>query len=1688
MTTLRQIAEESGSLPTAVQQDDAVQTKRAQQGFEPLPPGATGLAAGRTGGVSEFGERVLASEGTVGMSTFEEEEQLPALTEPTPAPPRSNSIALDQAASEQLMQGEGTPMEQRIQNNTYAEGAFDSTAPTVGDEFIQFYKDQYEAAMFEEDGALAFLQHPDTSPEKKVEAMQRMLKQINLHKATQRQVILYGLMLNGGQANAAASIDPTEQSFTVPQIIGIREDFIKQQNKASIKLATDYVASLSFDFNAKAVASIAVQELLPIYNVGSKHFLNQEIMSAIGIPDSEQPGFWLGEQERHIADTLISMSPLEREEAIGAIVSRVAALQTDPLWGPILTDMNTLERFETLMDPKILNGHETTSELNRWLRNFEAGAELLWAGFIVRNAGRVTGGWTGAFRAHEMALQANRIAREAGNHTMATRLGNAVRGKVAKEQGVDPDAVDMALDIPKPKELTDQRTINLPGELTDEVVRTTRIADRLKNNNKRQLFRVLGPEGRARTAANLEATLQLGDQAKVVPGMSVVDEMDDGVRITSLISKTGKAPYASLEDMIPDILALDPRLEIFTIVQRGVDGLIHEIPMDAEQFARIATGQQSMPAGHPALPDAFFLQWDHVRPYHPADKVAFMEQGYRSSVVPRFALTPNAKFEDDIYGSLQDAGLREARANKLTAKLLQTYDNLPLASKQAVTQAYEWSETFGKETGKQATDVDFLSEFPDLTPKERAGIISLRANYEVQYELQNHRLYQEFAALDYKTARPRNPDWPTYHGAALPQESVRKGAKVMDPETGEIVSLDAVAIEAIYNGGGGVMKLDIALDVTGSNGSIRSTHILMDGDNYTIGRLSTHPHEYYPNYQYRFYKTPYFINKVHKNVEIDGRIQDGGYIEAFRSAGSEQEAMGYLSRIADQVTDSEGITRWVDKSDKTTVYSFTPAHNMEQSDRVLAQKQSMHREGRLFWDARSQVILPDVNNNPSPIWDFSSALEKGNRLAARQNASEDVMRALKEAFNNTYASGPDRLLKATDIQTKGLSAVIEDLKTQLGKTADPSDKRRIKTAIERAKYLRQTDGIESGATPWMRRGLLSIFQGADRFINSPALTSTRLGKAQEWAQRADPIQSMKTATFGMFMVLRPPKQLFLQMSQPLYLSGIDPAYIISGKGLVDATALKFGNWRFHKADFDPGYSNKVLAKAMGLKQDEFLILLNKLDEGAHVDIINDHSFSGGSAAWRRKRLPKVGNAGSLAWYGIKAGTNMTLDGLKKAGFETGEALNKIATFNIAWRQVMREKGYTSLKQLTDDDWRKVHDDTENLSLAMSPANAASYQRGNWSLATQFIAFSHKSLLFFLGKNPALREGQLKKVWFYSAGLFGAGALGMREELQGWIRGMGLVEKFNTVIPGEHGGTMADILIEGAIQTTANLTLKALNQQAVDMTNFSPIPNITQFWEMNVEQIMKDPGMALLGPFGTRLRGTMNTFDFVRSTVVSDVEEAAGESLLQIMDQAARNILPQWSDITAAKLAYESTRMYAASGEHLEISPNSFNVFLRGLIGIRTTEETTMWSLRDQLYSENETFRAGVKDMQKYLTQTITMYNQGDISEEEFKSRGRGAWRLAKYLTKNPEQARLMMEAVWSKDFFELSNPEDLPINALMGMLEEGLLTRGRALGALDKLNINPAERQEAINAIGQIFDDRLRSEAELEELTKKARP
>ena len=1583
----------------------------------------------------------------------------------------------------------------RVNNNIAGNGVADGNTGTIEGTVIAELKRQYEQGFMTTNPLLDTLDQE--TPEKRLEVLTFLVQEMDVRKMSSMAYISTQLLAAGGGGLPSSVAGQYEQQLSFLEIQSMRQQDIDEQNLHGRMIIENFAGGLAegWDGTADAVWDVAVQEMTPVFNVFSKVGLLRHMLSAIDVPTADQPMFFIGEARQQIRDTLMEMSPPQRQQAFRDIVQAVSDLQANEDLDPFLRTFNVIEQFEGIFNEGVLTGDTSEDSFDRFFGNFESAAEGLFTALAGVRIGAK--GFRALFRAGD-SMTVGRLARKVGAKEHRAKHELFVQGKLAEQMGVESIDQLTVTKLARPEELVDERTIHLPG-VEDATNRADQLEGEILRAHRGTLSRILSTEDKVMAVKKEMDKLELGDHARMAPAMSTIDDVGEGAAIKAVIAKDGTSGWGSFDELVPDLLHLDPDLETLTIMRRGPNGVLVEVPMDAEGFARIVTldtknmtdaqlisrsadldknsieflmieREAAKRAGGPRsvdeiLGDEFFLQHEQFRAWHPTDKMGFGADTVRHTVLPDWFLTPNARFRDNLVESFQENYNIQERVTRLFDQMYEPYYTLGIKDKRKVNAMYEWSEDWAKEQGRAPDLIDFHAEFGDLSQKQVAGIISLRRGMDTQFEVFNRRLFLEWQSQGFKTIKATDPELARFHGKPVDVEAAKAGS-YYDPLTQEMKTLDAAEIEGIYGDGGTLLKLDTPIDVPGSGGKVKTTLVIADGTNYKLGDLSHNPLEYYPGYNYRFYDDPYFVTKKQDGVTIDGAARAGkdSVTDAFKTAGSKLEAERFLSRIANRVVDEKGKARWVDKEDPDIEYNFERGRDINQTNRTFREKQTLNTEGRLFWDNRNRDRLLNVNGNQSDIMDFTKATERGTALAARQNMEEDVMRAAKNAFDTEFSD----LIKDLDnvvLDKTDIGAILKGLTRKLNRTEDAGEILRLEKAIKLGKYIRQMEGVDGVAIPAMRKQLLRFAQMLNSNTGGWRLT-TALERA---AGNIDPTQSMRSLAFHMFMVFRPARQALLQMSQPLFLAGIDPVYVLSGKGLIDSQALKRGFIKRYDNAWEDGYSEAWAAKRMGLSKKEYRKLTKELDRSGVVDVVDVHSFSGGTRKWNKIALPKEGSSVSTAGYGLKVGGSAITNTLKRVGFDFGETYNKLGTYNLAWRRHLKNSGKKSLLEFTNEDWKQVRLDTENLSLAMTRPNNAAYQSGLLSVTTQFLAFTHRVSLTLMGQNPAISTKELGKIYASMFLLYGANMFGGRDMVANHLNSMELGEYAEKEVPGT-GGTLIDLLSAGLIQNIVNKVFSEATDdwQDIELESFSPVLNVNQFYEMNIGNILRSPGTAAFGPFGNRFSGMLDAYEFSTNLVNGFQEMPPADKFMQIAHMLTMEMMPQYDDVVMAKLGWQMNKLYSESGESTQLQPTWASLLARGVFGMRTMDELYAMQMNREISDQDFDVTSLIRANQRFLKQQMFLYNQGKIGRQEYMD----AARIVGYLAQAAPQGRIVevLEGSMLEDF-DSNDPANAPVAQLIAGIKARKLDKGTMISYVKQLVKDPEQQAELITWIEDAYTD-----------------
>ena len=1376
-------------------------------------------------------------------------------------------------------------------------------------------------------------------------------------------IVFQAMRVDGGGMLPIDNLNRIYQETSMSDLQALGAITRERQLAKGNRIVNEVAAAHGWKNFGDMAAEVAIQDFIPIWNVATRLGLANIMADVADVELSFTERLLPGSIRARMREHLVSLEPEEFSRTIREIGDALLDAQAHPVLGPIITDYNAMEFWTTVFNDEVMRQGNPQDNLDLWLGNAELGFEALFGAMVLGKIGGKAVVRT-AFSAAD-SVKARQAAVTVRNSEQTQALTEMLPEEVlASKFQIEASSEPL---LPKPAPLADD--IEYLPDGSRPTVDWAR-SEALDTAGAPRAGRFLSEEEKLKVLQRELKEIDEFDGPATMTRMSTIEILDDdaGFRIKAVFGETPNKGFSSFEDAAIEMLELDPQMRKLEIVRVSDRGTLEPVEFTPKQLEEFVLGEGAIPATRTGeiIGDEYFIRYTQERAYHPFDKTHF-GSGTLAQSVFRWAFSPNAKFSSDFYNQFADATFDEERTVALLGTIAQPYRALGVADKIAVDHLFEWSEEFGKLNRRAPEINEIRAKFPDYTPKQLEGYQSLQITYDTMYEMLNRRQYNEWFGAGFKTARPVDNSMATYHGKPLLEDSVGSGS-FLDPVTGRQVQLSKRDIQELYANGATVLELDVPVATV--NARTKVTRVILDPEAYRIGDLSHNPLKYHPGYHFRFYDDPYYVIK-RETITVDGKkkVQE----TAIRTAGSRREADKWAARANRALTKRYGAANAAE---------FEPvrARDIDQAESSLLQKEVFQREGRLFYDDRNFDALPSVNGNRAPLEDQATALEMGIRGVAREIAGKDSLRTAKRAWQTQYSKEFGDSF--TGIQ-KGLSLdQVEDELVRLRRNTPAGDKKNtINDALQYIRYFRLIEGTNNAITPVVREGLIHFAEAAEAFFKGKGQPVWR--GFQKWAQISDPLKTMRSVAFTLFMRMRPIRQFIMQSAQPVFLMGIDPKYISSGRWALDAQLMQLGVGALRGTGELP-LSVAARAKAMGLSQAQYRKLIKEFERSGLLDTVDAHDYTGGQislASDRAVATPNPGNPAAIALYGGRKAKNAVLDALG-TGFNKGESNNLAVSYMVGLRKYMKENDIDDLLKLNASDWRKIRTESSNLALAMIKPNSMRYQTGLLSLATQFLSFQHKSALAILGLNPSITPKQAARLWAANAMLYGADFVGYGMLASTILRDSDLEWAENEIVPGT-GRTFRDILAEGFVENVFNeLGENGFNTwQDLDLKFLAPGPDVKGFFEDTIRAAYQTPGRAFFGPFGSIYGNITQQLSYAQAANEGLSDLPAIERYGIIAKAVLDGSIPQLSDIQKAELMRQHNLLFTKAGEPLDLVPTQNAIYARLIGGIPTNQETAYYTMQGLDYENEAEFRDLVRTTSQHLNKMILLHYDNKITAE-----------------------------------------------------------------------------------------------------------
>ncbi len=1458
-------------------------------------------------------------------------------------------------------------------------------------------------------------------PDEQIARIMHEVDRLDLKKLSSKQNLLIHMMRTGFGSLPQKAAEETWMTLDTKELEAIGDNMRKEQT-TQLRLEIDALAApLGTDFTMKAgIEEILQQDFVPVFGAVTRVLTTKKFIPS-DVEIGTFRGILPGEVRNDIREWFAQASHEERVDYVRGIATEVENLRKGPN-AALFTRYGILENVIGIFTDDLLDENMSKDSLDRWMGNLDVALEAVYAAGLAAKLGSSL---AGLFRTTNVS-SVRQAAKAAGNNATVAQLDTQIR-KAASEFGVTPAEASI-IDLPRPAGLRDNMEILLDG--AKEVIDQSEVfRARILANTEDVTGQGLTRGDKGNVIRKTIKDLDWGDGVHVNYRMMTIESLPKnvGFKVTAVVGETPTGGWKYFDDMVDEILDIDPNLEVFEIVRRSGSGTVEALGITANDIATFATKGQvplmveqrlapahatsrlfggrrlsTIPqedlvvtlnagtapqqdidnilkelerraAGIDAVDplrsldgDEFFLRMSQDRFWHTLDKDGFNAETFlNTGLTPRPLLAPNSKFGDDIYGAFHRVYLKELTSVRDFNLIYKPYYDLSNPDKLVVENMFEWAEDFAKAQADRG-----LARAP--TFEELAvAFDGLTLGQMKGYAAIRQGLDTQYDLFNRRLFRDMHTRG-LKTARAVSDDSLPNyhGVPIAQGTVKPGKYFDPVANE--------LKQLDQADvdDIFNGGGSFlrldfpidaptsgKFDRILIRSGDYQTGSLSRRPLAYYEGYHMRFYEDPVYIIKHTDGAEVNGVKTKKGFTEAIRTAGSTPEAERFINKYATKEVDSLG--RFKDSKDPRVSYEVRPAKDINNTEGTLFQQQALYREGRMFWDSRNIERLPDVNGNRARVQDLTRGLQKGTAMAVRQSTHEDLMTTLKTAFGREYSD----IISKQDLSTKDLKTIISELRAIRRSSTSAGARRRINDAIEVAKYLRLQLGTDSSVIPALREATIQMAnwigrQGV-RYDNKALLKMGSM--AEQFGQQVDPFRTARSIAFHTFIVFMPVRQLALQSAQISYLLPLDPSYIGTGRVFKDSLALRRGIKRITTMNYADGWSDTHWAEVMGLSRKEYKRLVEEFNRSGLLETVDVHTFN--SSARQATKIGLKDTHLSRGYNQLRGAVKGTRDTFQK-GFDIGEKNNLTFTYMVALRRALKNTNTNSLTSFTRTDWDAIAIDASNLALAMTRPNKFGYQGGAIGVMTQFLSFSHKAALGVLGKNPAISNKEGMKILLSGYLLFGSNIFGAEDEAREYLAQMGLSRHTEAeILPGI---SLADLMTAGLIESGFNAILTATTeeQKELDLGFLAPGANIVQIYETVLEAVSESPEKGLLGPFYNPASGFLKGVEFTRN-MVQHSDRSPSEKFTKSADALLRNTLSGYNHANRAMLAYTMGQWLDKDGDKLPLRPVLNTILARGLLGVHSEEAMAYNKLQDAAWENVNNINNAVDTNKAFLKELLT---------------------------------------------------------------------------------------------------------------------
>lgn len=593
--------------------------------------------------------------------------------------------------------------------------------------------------------------------------------------------------------------------------------------------------------------------------------------------------------------------------------------------------------------------------------------------------------------------------------------------------------------------------------------------------------------------------------------------------------------------------------------------------------------------------------------------------------------------------------------------------------------------------------------------KEIEAYYSTRILEDAIYRIKNYNLRQKLVDDGYRAITiPRGGNLPTFENAIKEIETIPSNVKeIFDPEANTFYRVDENTIESLRERG---LKVGRLLSKVERENNIN--HYIAYRESFT-NDLPNNVFPYREGHITRINSDPYFIDRFETKI-IDG-VSTPNYKRTIGVEPNHYKALRTVERLNSESGGNNHRLR-IDRN-------FTLEKSALEYD-----LDALKNPGDNFWFSKrgpqlrrfSDGSLSEVED---PIVSLDRATSSVANVITHGKLLDSELVRHRQTYGNLLGNG-DRKLWYFDTNSK---------EWRFDKAAAQGfNDRAVRAALHDYEYLEDMKYTPTTVDVKWKQLMAEIDSVFGRHSNLVSTVSKKLFLNTFGSTTPD--RFARGFAFASTIPLRPLRQLLLQSSTGLYLTGIDPVATI--KSIRDANLLMLS-----LASRDNPRSWNLIKKwsrLYGYSDDEWEKTFDAFKKSGKAYTIDSHlAVNEISFEWSRS-IPDT----AIGEYGRKLG-NLIKSPItvgKAIGFDTGELHNQALTWLFSKRQW--EKRHPNLRWNAHQTYLdEINAEARNVSVDMTKTDALRYQKGIFGAMTQFLAIHNKMLLKLfpasLGGDPTL---------------------------------------------------------------------------------------------------------------------------------------------------------------------------------------------------------------------------------------------------------------------------------------------------------------------------------------------------------------